>query len=104
MSTQQQPSPPKGPRLPKPAPTRFRLRWWITWALALLVINYWFASRATQAPARVRVPYSPFFLQQVKAGHVDSITSKGATVQGTFSSPERYASSKPTTRFKTEIP
>jgi cell division protease FtsH len=72
--------------------------------VGLLVINYWTASRATQAPARVRVPYSPFFLEQVTAGRVASITSKGTAVQGTFAAPQRYAGSKPTVRFKTEIP
>jgi cell division protease FtsH len=87
-----------------PAPPRFRLRWWIAWVLALLVINYWVASRATQATPRVRVPYSPFFLEQVTAGHVASITTKGTAVQGTFTVPERYSGSKPTLRFKTEIP
>jgi cell division protease FtsH len=70
----------------------------------LLVVNYWLGSRATRAPARVRVPYSPYFLQQVREGHVASITSKGTTVQGNFGSPQAYAGSKPTTRFKTEIP
>jgi cell division protease FtsH len=104
-----QPRPPgsdasRGPRLPKPAPPRFRWRWWVAWAIGLLVLNYWVASRATKAPERVRVPYSPYFVQQVSAGHVASITSKGATVQGTFTSPQRYQDSKPTTRFKTEIP
>jgi len=96
--------PPKGPRLPKPTPPRFRLRWWIAWLIALLILNYWVASRATQAPARVRVPYSPFFLQQVNGGHVASITTKGTAVQGTFTVRTRYGDAKPTTRFKTEIP
>jgi cell division protease FtsH len=68
------------------------------------VINYWFASRATQAPPRIRVPYSPFFLQQVTAGHVSSITSKGTTVQGTFTVSRSYAGSKASKRFQTEIP
>src|SRR5438876_175676 len=109
-----QPSPPPGPagtgdaarggRLPKPTPPRFRWRWWIAWVLGLLVINYWVASRATQAPPRVRVPYSPFFVQQVRDGHVASITSKGTAVQGTFTGPESYAGSKKTTRFRTEVP
>jgi cell division protease FtsH len=95
---------PRGPRVPTPARPRFRFRWWIVWIVGLLVLNYWAASRATQAPARVRVPYSPFFLEQVTAGRVASITSKGTAVQGTFTVPERYAGSKPTRRFKTEIP
>jgi cell division protease FtsH len=96
--------PPRGARLPKPAPPRFRFGWWIAWLIGLLVLNYWIASRATKAPERVRVPYSPFFLKQVDAGHVASITTKGTAVQGTFTVALRYQSSKPTTRFKTEIP
>jgi cell division protease FtsH len=96
--------PARGPRLPKPPPRRIRLGWWAAWILALLVINYVFAARATQAPPRVRVPYSPFFLRQVDAGHVASITSKGTAVQGAFATAERYAGSKPTKRFQTEIP
>jgi len=93
-------------RLPKTAPTppRFRWRWWIAWAIGLLVLNYWVASRATQTPVRVRVPYSPFFLQQVQSGHVGSITSKGTAIQGTFTKPLQYDGEKPTTRFKTEVP
>ncbi|HZQ15965.1 MAG TPA: ATP-dependent zinc metalloprotease FtsH [Gaiellaceae bacterium] len=82
----------------------FRVGWWLAWIAGLLVLNYWLGSRATEAPARVRVPYSPFFLEQVKAGHVASITSKGTAVQGTFKTAERYGSNKPSTRFKTEVP
>ena len=33
---------------------------------------------------QVTVPYSPYFLQQVKAGNVQEITSKGTDIQGTF--------------------
>jgi cell division protease FtsH len=77
---------------------------WILFALALLAFNFYFGARAMQPQSRVRVPYSPFFLSQVRAGHVKDITSKGTAIQGTFTQPESYAGSKPTTRFKTEIP
>jgi cell division protease FtsH len=40
----------------------------------------------------------------VNAGRVESITSKGTAVQGNFKKAERYGDSKPTTRFRTEIP
>jgi cell division protease FtsH len=73
-------------------------------ALGLLAINYWAGSRATQEASRIRVPYSPFFLQQVRSGHVAEITSKGTAIQGTFKQKRRYGDSEPTTRFKTEIP
>jgi cell division protease FtsH len=100
--------PAAGPRLPAPeppAPSRWRrVGWWAAVLAGLLVINYWATSRATQAKSRVRVPYSPFFLEQVRMGHVVEITSKGTAIQGTFSRPETYRDSKPTTRFKTEIP
>jgi cell division protease FtsH len=92
-------------RRPTPAPPRFRIRfWWVALALGLLALNYWAGSHATQPPSRVRVPYSPFFLQQVRAGHVAEITSKGTAIQGVFKQKQRYADSAPTTRFKTEIP
>src|SRR5436309_14629679 len=101
------PSPPPTPRgsSPDPKPPSFRPgRRWIIFVLALLALNFYFGTRANQPPSRVRVPYSPFFLQQVRAGHVKQITSKGTAIQGTFTQKERYAGSKPTTRFRTEIP
>jgi cell division protease FtsH len=103
------PSPP-APRgdSPKPPPKeqpRFQIsRGWIVFALILLGINFYLGSRATGPPSRVRVPYSPFFLNQVNAGHVKSITSKGTAIQGTFTQKLSYAGQKPTTNFKTEIP
>src|SRR5918996_1301229 len=45
-----------------------------------------------------------FFLDQVKAGDVESITSQGTDLQGTFTKELRYEDSEPTTRFQTEIP
>jgi cell division protease FtsH len=100
-------SAPPAPRGSSPSPRRSRFlpsRGWILFALALLAFNFYLGSRATQPPSRVRVPYSPFFLQQVRAGHVEQITSKGTAIQGTFTQKERYQDSKPTTRFRTEIP
>jgi cell division protease FtsH len=79
-------------------------RTWLLVALALLAFNFYLGTRATQPPSRLRVPYSPFFLDQVRAGHVKQITSKGTAIQGTFTQEESYAGSKPTTLFQTEIP
>src|SRR2546421_254663 len=98
-------SAPPAPRGTPPTPPRWRLgRGWILFVLALLVFNFYFGSRATQPASRVRVPYSPFFLAQVQNGHVKQITSKGTAVQGTFTQKLRYAGSKPTLLFQTEIP
>jgi cell division protease FtsH len=88
-----------------PQPPRFRpTRGWIIFAVILLGFNFYLGSRATQPASRIRVPYSPFFLQQVTDGHVKDITSKGTAIQGTFTQKQRFAGSKPTLRFRTEIP
>ncbi|HZD87908.1 MAG TPA: ATP-dependent zinc metalloprotease FtsH [Gaiellaceae bacterium] len=99
-----------------PTPSRQEHRRWreafgwrlIAFMLVLFALNYWAATRVTQGPERVRVPYSPFFLGQVQQGNVESITSKGSAVQGEFAKAVRYptsdAKAKPTTLFATEIP
>ena len=78
----------------------------ILWVLILgaLALNYWAGSRATKPATRIRVPYSPFFLNEIQKGHVDAITSRGTAIQGTFKSTETYGGSKPSTLFETEIP
>jgi cell division protease FtsH len=81
-----------------------RLGWrLVIFALILFAFNYWAASRATQHEARPRVPYSPFFLQQVNSGNVAQITSKGTAVQGELEQSVDF-SKKHVRLFKTEIP
>ena len=70
----------------------------------LLIFNFWISSRATQPAARVRVPYSPFFLNEVKAGDVVSITSKGTAIQGMFKKADELRGLQGLDRFQTEIP
>jgi len=57
---------------------------------------------------RVKVPFSPYFLSQVNAGDVQSITSKGNSIEGTFKNPVKYPpddqSAAATTLFSTEVP
>jgi cell division protease FtsH len=99
------PPPTRGSTPPQRPRPRFRISvWWIVFGLALLAVNLYMGTRATQAASRVRVPYSPYFLNQVNAGHVKDITSKGTAIQGTFTGKQSYQGSKPTTLFKTEIP
>jgi cell division protease FtsH len=70
----------------------------------LLGINYWAAHRVTQQ-TRNRVPYSPFFLAQVRGRNVVTVTSTASELQGDF----RHAlkpsgASKASVHFVTEIP
>src|SRR5215831_13304710 len=90
-----------------PAPQRRSLRpgpVWVAIFLAVLALNVFLSTREMRPTPRVRVPYTPFFLNQVKAGHVESITSKGTAVQGTFTTKQSYQGWKPTLHFRTEIP
>jgi cell division protease FtsH len=104
MATTQNSSEGRTPKAKPPKPWWRVGWWWIALVIASLIPNYWAASSMMEEPSRVRVAYSPFFLEQVRAGNVSEITSKGTTVQGTFARPQSYEDSKPTTRFKTEIP
>ena len=94
-------TPPARTATKKPRPKRW---WWLLPVGAFFALNFWIGTRATQQPSRVRVPYSPFFVNQVAGGNVSEITSKGTAIQGTFRHAEQYGGSAPTTRFQTEIP
>jgi cell division protease FtsH len=100
------PPPPPSPRGTTPAPRpNFRPgRGWVIFFLGLLLLNFYFGTRVTQPSSRVRIPYSPAFLDHVRAGHVKQITSTGTHIQGTFTQKESYGDAKPTKLFKTEIP
>jgi cell division protease FtsH len=89
------------------SPHRYR-GFWIA-VLVLLAINW--ASVLLAQPGsqpRVKVPFSPYFLQQLSAGHVKSISSKGDTIDGTFTTKLRYppgdTKATATTLFATEVP
>src|SRR3954469_4034493 len=92
----------------RPQPRTPRMRFLVI-VLALLALNY--VSVAMLAPGReepVRVPYSPTFLQQVRDGNVERISSTGATVEGKFKKDVTYPRSGNDSRtsktFETEIP
>jgi cell division protease FtsH len=96
------------PEQNKPRPPH-RLRGFWIFFVALLALN-WISVLAFQpgAQPRVKVPFSPYFLQQLQAGAVKSITSKGDTIEGTFKTKLRYPptdlKATPTTLFSTEVP
>ena len=78
------PEPPHGP-----APHRRRGFWMFVVALLGLNILLMLVSRPASEP-RVKVPFSPYFVSQVNAGEVESISSKGATIHGTFKHEVQY--------------
>ena len=83
---------------------------WIALVLiaALLGLNFWVSSQVLGPNPRVSIPYSPTFLNQVDTNNVSSISSTGASIQGTFKKAIKYPaddSSAPTTPyFSTQIP
>jgi hypothetical protein len=99
------PPAPRGSTPKEPQRPRFGLSpRWIVLFLARLALNLFLTTRAMEPESRVRVPYSPFFLQQVSSANVKEITSKGTEIQGTFKKDVAFEDEKPTTRFRTEIP
>jgi cell division protease FtsH len=101
---------PDGRGLPdehKPTPPH---RWRGLWIFlgVLLAINWLSVLIAVPNETRVAVPFSPYFVDQLAAGHVKSITSKSGTIQGTWSVALRYpeGDKKATTTkyFSTQIP
>src|SRR5437016_10685826 len=68
-----------------------RLRGFWIFFLVLLALN-WISVLAFKPAGqpRVKVPFSPYFLAQLQAGEVKSISSRGDTIQGTFATKVRY--------------
>jgi cell division protease FtsH len=92
-----------------PNPRRRFSRWWIAaLIIGLLAINLWISSRALQPNARVRIPYSPTFLTQVKSDNVSEISSTADSIQGTFKHAIKYPPSDSkapsSTNFSTQVP
>jgi cell division protease FtsH len=83
-------------------------RWVAVAVIAAFVLNYWVASRSLSEPPLIRIPYSPLFLNEIRQGNVDRITSKGASLQGLFKTPVRYpptgSGSRSAQGFSTLIP
>jgi cell division protease FtsH len=91
-----------------PPPHRLRGFWILV--IGLLAVN-WLAVllfQPSNGEPRVKVPFSPYFLNEVQAGQVKSISSKGGTIQGTFTTKLKYpptdAKATATNLFSTEVP
>src|SRR3954452_3879930 len=82
-----------------------RVGWrWIAFIVVALAINYVVASAVGPNESKqVTVPYSPYFLGQVRGDNVKEISSQGETIQGHFRKEVTYKKTK-TDRFKTQVP
>src|SRR5277367_5417420 len=81
------------------------------WFVLLLIALNWIsvlAFRPSSGEQRVTVPFSPYFLDEVKGDQVKSISSKGDTIEGTFKQKLTYPPSskeaEPTKLFATQVP
>jgi cell division protease FtsH len=90
-------APQKPPMLP------WRPRSFIAILLALFLLNWLIVAIFAPAEDRIRVPYNPTFLEQVRDGNVKEISSRGDTVQGEFDKEVKYQDDS-AKNFETEIP
>jgi len=69
----------------------------------LFFLNWLIVAIFAPAEERIQVPYTPTFLNQVRQGNVEEISSRGETVEGTFREQVRHEGEK-AEKFETEIP
>ena len=86
-----------------------RSRALLAFFVGLLVLNLLLSFLTGAPPDRPRVPYQPFFLEQVEAGNVEAITSREDSIEGELKKPTTYdppGDDKPVEvdRFKTQVP
>ena len=99
----------RGGQTPATAPRGPNARWLVVvLVLGLLALNLWISSQALKPNPRVRIPYSPTFLQQVESGNVSEISSTGDSIQGSFRHSVKYPADDPNARsatsFSTQVP
>ena len=78
-------------------------RRFVTILIALFALNWLLVAVFAPGEKRIRVPYNPTFLTQVRSNNVKEISSKGDTVQGEFKKEVTYKGDK-SKGFKTEVP
>jgi cell division protease FtsH len=90
-------APKKPPMIPW-SPRRF-----ITILIALFVLNWLLVAVFAPPQKRIKIPYNPNFLQQVRNENVKEISSTGDTVKGDFRKSVEYKGDR-AEEFETEIP
>jgi len=92
---------------PKPPHRRIGFLWFVLGLIALNWLSVLFF-QPSSGEKRVTVPFSPYFLEQVKADHVVSLATKGNTIEGTYKEPQRYPQNDSkatlTKQFTTQVP
>jgi cell division protease FtsH len=87
-----------------------RSRAFIAFLLGLLAVNLLISILTSGPASRPRVPYQPFFVNQVTANNVQDISSEGDSIEGTLKNDATYdppGDDKPVKvdkDFKTEVP
>jgi cell division protease FtsH len=69
----------------------------------LFLLNWLIVAIFAPAEERIKVPYNPTFLAEVREGNVKEISSRGDTVQGEFRDQVKYEDEE-AKQFETEIP
>ncbi len=76
--------------------------------VALLALNFVLALVTGGPAGRTRIPYEPFFIDQVRAGNVQEISSRDQTIEGTLRAKATYTppkgKAKEVDRFTTQVP
>jgi len=76
--------------------------------VALLAVNFILALATGSPEERTRVPYQPFFLEQVRTGNVQEISSTEQTIEGELKKPATYTpqggKAEKVDKFKTQVP
>ena len=100
------PAPDGRGRQPAKPPSRPNIRWLaVILVIGLIALNFWISSRALSPSPRVQIPYSPTFLAQADDNNIQSISSTGAAIDGTFKKQVKYPSDGQSyTYFSTQIP
>jgi cell division protease FtsH len=87
-----------------------RSRAFIAFLAGLLAVNLLISILTSGPASRPRVPYQPFFVNQVTANNVEDISSQGDSIEGTLKNQATYdppGDAKPVEvdkDFKTEVP
>jgi cell division protease FtsH len=97
------PPAPRPPLMPKQGRGR-----WIAFIAGLLLFNLVFSFVTARPEERTRVPYEPFFVDQVRAGNVQEISSQEDTIQGELKKPASFtppgAKAVRVDKFDTQVP